>query len=82
MLVQGKYENKEESFVVAEVQLTNKEYVIIQTALWTLKNETTKLMSEAVKMDDINKLYVMLQEITDLKHDLYETFNVNQRLEF
>jgi ferritin-like protein len=82
MLVQGKYENKEESFVVAEVQLTNKEYVIIQTALWTLKNETSKLMSESVKMDDINKLYVMLQEITDLKHDLYETFNVNQRLEF
>jgi ferritin-like protein len=82
MLVQGKYENKEEAFVVAEVQLTNKEYVIIQTALWTLKNETSKLMSESVKMDDINKLYVMLQEITDLKHDLYETFNVNQRLEF
>jgi ferritin-like protein len=82
MLVQGKYENKKEAFVVAEVQLTNKEYVIIQTALWTLKNETSKLMSESVNMDDINKLYVMLQEITDLKHDLYETFNVNQRLEF
>ena len=82
MLVQGKYENKKEAFVVAEVQLTNKEYVIIQTALWTLKNETSKLMSESVNMDDINKLYVMLQEITDLKHDLYDTFNVNQRLEF
>jgi hypothetical protein len=68
--------------VTAEVKLNAKEYRLIQVALWTLKNEVNEKMSRAATMEDINKLYVYAQEVTELKHDLFEAFNINQKLEF
>jgi hypothetical protein len=68
--------------VTAEVKLSAKEYRLIQVALFTLKNEINEKMSEAKTMEDINKLYVYAQEVTEMKHDLFEAFNVNQKLEF
>jgi hypothetical protein len=75
MLVQGKVV-VEDAVYLTEVQLKVKEYNIIQTALWTLKKDLENKMSKSISITEINELYVYMQEVTALKHDLQEAFAV------
>jgi hypothetical protein len=64
------------------IQMSVKEYNLIQTALWTLHKEVNKEMSKSNSQKDINELNVYAQEIIELKHDLKDTFDIKQDLTF
>ena len=64
------------------IQMSVKEYNLIQTALWTLHKKVKDEMHKTNNQQDVNELYVYAQEIIELKHDLKDAFDIKQDLTF